>query len=170
MTSIPTLTSERLILREWREEDFPAYAGMYADPDVAQYIGGVRDEMMAWRHFASHWGHWALRGFGMFVAEHKQTGEFVGFGGPWFPHGWPEPEVGYSITKACWRQGYASEILQRGLQFAYQDLGWSTATSSILPDNVGSQAVAAKCGGVYEKTMTNAMFGGHCQVWRYPGP
>jgi RimJ/RimL family protein N-acetyltransferase len=37
---IPTLETERLILRPHRLADFDAYVEMWADPDVVRFIGG----------------------------------------------------------------------------------------------------------------------------------
>ena len=35
---IPTLSTERLILRPWREEDLPAFAALNADPRVVEFL------------------------------------------------------------------------------------------------------------------------------------
>ena len=36
--SIPTLSTERLLLRPWREEDLPAFAALNADPRVVEFL------------------------------------------------------------------------------------------------------------------------------------
>ncbi len=168
MTHAPTLHTAHLTLRDWREDDFAAYAAIYADEDAARYVGGVRDEVRSWRDFASHIGHWRWRGYGMFAAEESDTGAFVGFGGPWNPHGWPEPEIGYVVAKAHWRKGYATEIALRTRQYAYEQLDWTTAVSLIHADNIGSKAVARRCGAAPERTIT--LLGDPCEIWRHPGP
>src|SRR5205085_3598209 len=60
----PRLETARVVLREWREDDFSAYAEMAADPEVARFVGGVLDAPDAWRQMALWAGHWALRGYG----------------------------------------------------------------------------------------------------------
>jgi RimJ/RimL family protein N-acetyltransferase len=35
---IPTLSTSRLILRPWREEDLPAFAALKADPRVVEFL------------------------------------------------------------------------------------------------------------------------------------
>lgn len=44
--------TERLLPRQWRTEDFDAYAGYYTDDNTAKYVGGVSDRDQAWRRMA----------------------------------------------------------------------------------------------------------------------
>ncbi len=164
----PILTSERLTLRGWREEDLEPLAALYADEENARYIGGVLTRAEAWRRLAAHIGHWALRGFGMFAVEETATGAFVGFGGPWCPETWPQPEIGYSLAKAHWGKGYATELAIRARAFAYEELGWTTAISLIAHENVASQRVAARLGAVKERDAE--VMGYACAIHRHPGP
>ena len=61
--AIPRLETARLLLREWQEGDFDAYARLCADPEVMRYLGGHTFSVLeAWRHMAYLVGHWALRG------------------------------------------------------------------------------------------------------------
>lgn len=53
--------SDRLRLRQFREEDLDRLAAAYADPGVARYIGGVQERPDAWRRMAMFLGHWVLR-------------------------------------------------------------------------------------------------------------
>ncbi len=168
MVEIPKLHSERLTFRAWREDDLDPYAEMYGDEDVARFIGGVCDRANAWRKIAAHIGHWHFRGYGMFAVDETATGAFIGFGGPWCPEGWPEPEIGYSLVKAHWGKGYATELATRTRAFAYDELGWSTAISNIAPANAGSKAVAERLGAQFERTIT--LMGVACDIHRHPSP
>ena len=40
------LTTERLGLRRFTDEDFDWFASLYADPDVTRHLGGVRADPM----------------------------------------------------------------------------------------------------------------------------
>ena len=44
MIEIPTLTTDRLTLRPFRDDDLDAYAEMCADPEVMRYLGEKRRE------------------------------------------------------------------------------------------------------------------------------
>ncbi len=89
---IPTLETDRLILRAFRADDIDAYAVMVAHPEVAKFIsvaGKPMDRLEAWRHMATAMGHWALRGFGIWALEEKDSGHFVGRTGLYYPETWP---------------------------------------------------------------------------------
>ena len=66
---VPTLTTERLTLRGWREDDLDAYAAIAADPEVMRFMGGPLDRADTWRQIAVFVGHWELRGHGLWVVE-----------------------------------------------------------------------------------------------------
>src|ERR1700744_2052993 len=106
---IPHLEPERLLLRDFRQSDFEAYASFMADPDVTRYLTPQpmkRDE--AWRSLASQIGHWTLRGYGRWAVERKSDGAFMGPVGMINPEGWPALEIGWTLGKAYWGHGYAS--------------------------------------------------------------
>jgi RimJ/RimL family protein N-acetyltransferase len=99
----PTLDTERLLLRQVREEDLDAYARMMADPEVRRYLDGrVIGREEAWRELAAWLGHWQLRGYGLWAVELKATGDFVGRVGLYSPEGWPGLEVGRALTRQQW--------------------------------------------------------------------
>jgi len=78
MTALMVETA-RLRLRGHGVEDFAACAAMWADPVVTRYIGGRPfSGEEAWTRLLRYAGHWALLGFGYWVAEERSTGAFVG--------------------------------------------------------------------------------------------
>lgn len=147
---IPTITTQRLILREFRGDDFEPMADFFADP-ISSFYGGPCDREDAWRKFAAYPGHWALRGYGPFAIETKDTGEFIGLTGPWYPEGWIEPEITWALVPGTHGKGYATEAAERALEFAYRDLGWATAVSVIALGNDASAAVATRLGAQVER-------------------
>jgi len=142
------IETERLILRPIDpERDFDAWARSMADPVAVRYIGGkVLDRAQAWRHMAAIIGHWHIRGYGFFSVESKETGEWVGRVGPWYPEGWPEPEVGWTILREHWGKGYATEAGRASIRYAFDELGWRKVIHVILTGNERSIAVAERLG------------------------
>ena len=142
------LETKRLRLRRFHEEDWDAYAAMCADPDVMRYLGtGVtlsRDD--AWRQIASILGHWQLRGYGMWALESKATGELVGRAGFLNPAGWPGFELGWTLGKAHWGKGYASEAAREALRYGFEVLKRDRVISLIRPGNAPSVRVAEAIG------------------------
>jgi RimJ/RimL family protein N-acetyltransferase len=143
---IPRLQTERLILREWRADDFETLAGIYADPEVMKFLGGVMERADAWRSLAASIGHWHLRGYGTWAVERKSDGAFVGRVGLIHPEGWPALECGWTLGRPYWGQGYASEAAAAAISFAFLTQDVDRMISCIDPDNLGSQAVARRVG------------------------
>ena len=142
------LETERLILRTIDPvRDFEPWAIAMADERTVRFTGGqVLDRALAWRNMAAMIGHWEIRGYGFFSLENRKTGEWLGRVGPWFPEGWPAPEVGWTISPDHWGKGYATEAGHACIEYAFQTLGWQRVIHVILKDNVRSAAVAKKLG------------------------
>jgi len=143
------LETERLILRPFAIDDFDAFAAMYADPRVAEFVtedGKPLSRFSAWRAFATIAGHWTLRGFGLFAVVERATGTFVGRIGPWQPEGWPGFEIGWTLRSEYWGRGYATEAVKRCIENAFTELDRSHISSFIAPENMRSIHVAERVG------------------------
>ena len=166
--TIPTLETERLILRAPCEADFEADAAFY-QTDAARFVGGPKKPHETWRLMAALIGHWAIRGYGFWALEDKATGTYQGRVGLWFPHGWFEREIGWTLMPTATGKGYATEAAFAARAFAYETLGWDTAISQIDPANEASKAVAKRLGASFEQTYDDPEYGA-TEVWRHLSP
>jgi len=143
-----TLETERLILRMFRESDIDAYADMCGDAEVMRYIGDGQplSRPMAWRRMAMMAGHWTLRGYGLWAAAERSSGELIGQIGFWNPEGWPGFEIGWSLRRSFWGGGYALEGARTALQFAFNQLQQPHVISLIHSENAASIRLAEKLG------------------------
>ena len=164
---VPTLQTERLVMRDFRGDDFEPMAGFYADP-VSRFYGGPCEREEAWRKFAMYPGHWTLRGFGPWALELQATGEYVGLCGLWFPDGWIEPEITWALLPQHHGNGYATEAARRAIESAYADFGWTTAISVIALDNMASAAVATRLGATFEREVEYRY--GRARLFRHAPP
>ena len=153
MTGAPTLETPRLRLRDYRLDDFDAYAAMWADPAVVRFIGGVtfsRD--VSWTRFLRHAGMWRYTGFGYFALEDRATGRFVGECGFQEARRQITPslegtlEAGWSLVPDAHGQGLATEAMQAALAWAVSAHAGRRITCMIDEDHIASRRVAAKLG------------------------
>jgi RimJ/RimL family protein N-acetyltransferase len=170
MVSIPTIETERLRLRGWREDDLDAYAEMMADPEVTRFVGGVQERSDAWRGMASILGHWALRGFGLWAVERKHDGVLIGRVGVQYPEGWPSTEVAWTLGRPYWGHGYATEAAKASLDFGFQTTRLPKLISLIDPENHASWRVAQRLGYTKGGKGTITIFGKSYEldIWEMP--
>jgi RimJ/RimL family protein N-acetyltransferase len=158
MTTVPVLETERLRLRPIGPADFEPAVAFYSS-DASRFVGGPAPAHDTWRRVASYAGCWALRGYGKFAVEEKQSGGFAGFVGPWHPVGWPEAEIAWTILPEFQGRGYAQEAAHRALRFVYDVLGWTTAVSCMAAENRASQNVARRLAATCEGDTEIAPYG-----------
>jgi RimJ/RimL family protein N-acetyltransferase len=149
------LSTDRLLLRQFRQADLDAFAAIQADPDAARHIGDGRtnDRDTSWRLIAMFLGHWTLRGHGQYAVEERGSGRLLGRVGLWHPEGWPGLEIGWLIAPAVWGRGYATEAARTVAAAAFSQLGSDRLISLIRPANTASIRVATKLGAAMTETI-----------------
>jgi RimJ/RimL family protein N-acetyltransferase len=162
---VTVLETERLLLRPPVPEDAEALAPMYADPEVMRYLGNGRtlSRQDTERSVQRMIDAWAADGFGLFTTVRKEDETVVGRVGiiVWDPTNWElvraasegpkELEVGYTIGKPYWGQGYATEAAGAARDFALERLGARRLIALIIHGNDASERVALKLGFEYER-------------------
>jgi len=172
LADTPVLTTERLVLRAPAPADYAAWKEFYLT-DRAGFVGGGTDVTagQAWRAFAATLGHWAIHGHGTFTVTDRATGRPVGGVGPWYPDGWPEPEIGWMIwTPEAEGKGVAAEATLAVRRHVYRDLGWRGAVSYIDRNNPRSIALAERLGCRVDEGAAKPEVDAQLMVFRHPGP
>jgi RimJ/RimL family protein N-acetyltransferase len=165
VTAIPTLQTERLVLRPWSPADRAPFAAMNADPEVSRWIGDGTPLTPA---MSAELGdriaaHWEAKGFGLWAVAERDGGAFVGFAGlavPWFlPAVLPAVEVGWRLARPAWGRGYATEAGAAALRHAFGELGLAEVIATIFPENERSLRVADKLGLTFTGTRVHPAAG-----------
>ncbi len=158
------IITDRLVLRTPQDTDFDACAA-FMRSQRSEFVGGPLDDDFAiWRSFLSGLGHWALRGYGMFMVDHD--GVCVGRVGVIYHLMWDEPELGWHIFDGHEGKGYATEASIAARRWAADVHGLGPLVSYVAPANVKSVAVAKRLGCTHEGD--SMLLGRPCQVWRHP--
>jgi RimJ/RimL family protein N-acetyltransferase len=145
-----TLETPRLILRPPLPEDCEAFAAMAQEEATMRYFGGLAPPAVAWRRLATVAGSWSLLGYGMFSVIEKETGQWIGQLGPWYPGGetggWPGREVGWGLIAAAQGKGYAAEGAAAAIDYVFDALGWDEVIHCIDKPNAPSIRLAERLG------------------------
>ena len=152
---IPEIETERLRLRAPYETDFDVYAAFY-ETERSHLRGGPLSRDEAWASFAAEIGHWALRGYGFWSIDEKETGAFCGMVGLYNPEGWPQPEVGWLVWSEHEGKGIAREAAIRARSYAYEALGWPEVASCISDGNSRSIRLAERMGARLDRRIPRA--------------
>lgn len=150
MGACPTLETERLIMRPFRESDLEQYRRVLSAGPVRESLH-LPDKMTTedvWQRMALFLGQWELRNHGQWALEEKVTGSFVGRAGLHCPEraDWPGIEVGWALHPDYWGRGYASEAGRASVDWAFANHDVDALYSIILPTNEPSMAVARRLG------------------------
>lgn len=165
---IPTLRTERLVLRAPRIGDFEGYAA-FRESERARMIGGPFTRAQAFEQMSALVGHWLFRGYGRWMVADGATDEPLGVVGLFFPEGWPEPEIAWSLFDGAEGRGIAFEAATAARSYAYGTLGWRTAVSLVAPENARSIALAERLGARRDGQFPHPAFG-PLDIYRHPAP
>ena len=141
------LETERLLMPPLSGQHTEALTEVYADPDVARYIGGTTlDAEGAAAQVARFEAVWREHGFGQSALLDRGTGAFFGRAGlhPW-PQ-WDEVELGFVLAGHAQGRGLATEAARAWLDVASGELRLHRLTAVIHPDNAPSRALATRLG------------------------
>jgi RimJ/RimL family protein N-acetyltransferase len=166
------LTTPRLLLRSWRDEDEAPMAAINSDPEVMRMLNRAVDAKAHAGFIDRARGHWAEHGFGWFAVEGREGdlgGELIGFVGVAYPTFLPElaerPELGWRLAPRAWGRGLATEAARAAAGDAFGRLGLPELISIIHPGNGRSQRVATKLGMAIERQVDNPVRGERVDVW-----
>ncbi len=150
---IPSFSTSRLVMRGHTLEDFSHTVQLWNDPRVTHFIGQPQTAEESWGRLLRYVGHWASLGYGYWVVEEKDTGDFVGevgFGNyrrAILPSLDDEaPELGWVLRPKKSGFGYATEAAMGALEWARAHLRSQQVVCIIRPENEASIRVALKCG------------------------
>jgi RimJ/RimL family protein N-acetyltransferase len=145
-----TLTTERLLLRPWREGDRTPFAALNADPRVMEYFPRCLDRAESDAHADRIESHFARHGFGMWAVELPGIAPFIGFIGlaiaRFEAHFTPCVEIGWRLAHEYWGRGYASEGARRALAHGFDQLQLTEIVSFTARVNLRSRAVMERIG------------------------
>lgn len=148
------LTTERLILRPWKEEDLAIFAALNADPQVMECFPSTLTFDESKQLYERICAHIQMHGWGLWAAELKSTHQFIGFIGlstiRYEAHFTPAVEIGWRLAKQFWGYGYAPEGAKAALDCGFETIGLQEIIAITVPKNMRSQSVMKKIGMTHD--------------------
>lgn len=144
--------TERLLLRDWEDEDEERFFSVMNTPSVMRYLGGLqtRQEWRAAferiRGFSDNFGHT------FWIIEAKFTHELLGFCGlkrvnaPGAGDLAGAPEIGWRLRESAWGKGIAKEAAIASLELGFTSFGYDRIIALTVPANSASHGLMKRLG------------------------
>ena len=150
--TVPTLETERLILRPLTMDDLDAVFKWAGDPRVNKYmiypLYKSKEDGIEW--LEGLYKDEDKKDFGFVL---KETGELIGSGGIYYHpdiHVW---SIGYNLSYDYWKRGLVTEAMTKIIEWTRQNFTVRAIAGTFAIGNIGSQRVMEKLGMTfYEDT------------------
>ena len=144
------LITERLVLREFTEDDAPAVFAYHFMPDYYRYYpldGGTMDDAIEFVRMFTTWQQEQPRTKFQLAATLKGTGELIGNCGLRMERAdSSEGMIGYEFSPLHWRKGYATEAASEMVRLGFEEFGLHRIATWCIAENVASARVLQKVG------------------------
>ena len=166
---IPTIETERLILRPLTIDDSKAVFEWTGDEKVAEYMiyscHKNVETTTEWLKSLENLENEYTWGF-----VRKSDGKLIGSGGIRFRTDENVWSFGYNLRYDCWGNGYATEVSKRMIEYVITEHNASEFVAEHAVDNPASGRVIQKCGLVFDGYSEYTKFDGSktfkCKVYR----
>jgi RimJ/RimL family protein N-acetyltransferase len=144
------LTTPRLVLRRWRDEDRVGFAAMNGDPEVMEHFPALLTREESDRMIDRIEALFDEDGFGWWAVTDRTSGVVLGLAGisrvrfeaPFTP----AVEVGWRFARSSWGHGYATEAASAALDHGFGVAGLEEIVAVTVPRNARSLAVMERLG------------------------
>lgn len=142
--------TERLVLRDWREDDWEPFWHHTNTPAVMRWLGGVADAEARAAAQARLESYARDHGHTFWAVERKSDGELLGFCGLKRSNQAGGPigmmEVGWRLREDAWGKGYAREAAMASLDLAFDRFGADEVVAFTVEGNRGSWGLMLRLG------------------------
>ena len=159
-TKIPTLETDRLLLRKLLVSDYQDMYDYSSRPETSRYLlwSPHASPKFSKKYLSYLQGQYRDENFYDFALVDKKSKKMIGTCGfTCFDLSNNSAEIGYVLHPAFWGKGIAGEAIHRVMAFGFAELRLHRITAKIMAGNSASIRVAEKCGMRREATHIDAM-------------
>lgn len=142
--------TERLILRDWRGEDWEPFWQATNTPAVMQWLGGMADEDIKAAARGRIEGYRRDHGHTFWALEERESGEIIGFCGLKRCNDEAGPfgdfEVGWRLREKSWGKGFAKEAAIASLNLGFEHFGAPHIIALTVQENTPSWGLMERLG------------------------
>lgn len=145
--------TDRLILREFREEDAPGLLRLNSNPDVIKYLHlePIKNVAEAMKEVEWVTSQYPKNKIGRWIMLEKATGEFMGWTGLKLEdmemNGQQDfYDVGYRMLPEFWGKGYATESAIASVKYGFEEMNLKKINAAAHSENLASRKVLQKAG------------------------
>ena len=166
---IPTLTTERLVLRPFTEADLAELAPIHAEPSFWWYpLRGAMTEQETADFLTRVIERYDDDGFGVEALIDRDSGALIGWAGLAVPHFLPEilpaVEVGWRLAAPYRGRGLATEAGSAAVRWGFTEGGLERIVSIYEPENEPSGRVMTRLGFTHCLTTRGRLHGEQIDV------
>ncbi len=142
------LTTKRLVLTPWSEQDHGELVQLFEQEHVQRYLTGGEPVTPAWvaKEIGASVARAAQGQLAMYTARLRQGG-FVGFTGFWTVPPTQRLEPVYALDRSCLRQGLATEMAHamldlafaRGVEVVHASVDWPNVAGALVLERLGME-------------------------------
>ena len=159
--SLPTLSTERLILRKLVYSDKNDIFSYAKNPEVSKYVIWETHEtefdsleflnIVYEAYNKNRPAPWGI--------QLKNDSRIIGTAGfvDWDKEK-KEAEIGYALSQKHWNKGFITEAVKEIIKFGFENMDLEKITSRCKPENTGSYKILEKCGFDYDGTVKKQFF------------
>lgn len=158
---IPTLETDRLVLRKMLTRDAADMFEYASRPEVSEYLlwnpHTTQRFTKNYLHFLQ--SQYGSKNFYDWAVTLRSSEKMIGTCGfTSFDLANNSAEVGYVLSSSYWGQGIAPEALKKVIDFGFRVLRLHRIYARIMDGNTRSETVAKKCGMTLEATMRDLLY------------
>ena len=144
------IKTNRLRLRNWREEDLAPFAEMSSDAELMRYFPSTLTRAESDELANRQRENIDRQGWGIWAVELLENGQFIGLTGlqhqpDRFAFS-PCTEMAWRIARPYWGKGYATEAAMAALEYGFSTLSLSELVAFAVAGNQASISVMEKIG------------------------
>lgn len=149
----PNIMTERLILRQWNQDDLSYFSKINADKKVMEFFPSTLSSEESNALAEKIQKELQEKNYGLWAVEVKDIAPFIGFIGLHyqdFPSSFtPCIEIGWRIAYEHWGKGYAFEAGSKVAEYAFNVLNLDEIVSLTSVINTRSRRLMEKLGMIY---------------------